>query len=112
MRVPTAATLEKELRIDQGAAEAMRAALLAGDPPAAAQAGGFCGVESMVWPDRHQPYMRAPRLELEFMNPGDPYSATLCRITRSGHAGPWYPASWSDVLERLERRHGRAGRVW
>ena len=109
-RIPTIATLEKELRLDDASAVAVRTALQASDPATAATEGGFCGVESIVWPDRSQPYYRAPRAELEYLNAGDPYAATLCRVTRSGHPGPWYVASSGDVLERLERRYGQPGR--
>jgi hypothetical protein len=80
-------------------AEEIRDALWNGEHKAVNRLLETWGVESICVPEGCFDRCETPRHEIEYFNPGDPYTATVMRIDR----GSWFIGCWGDSLSWLER---------
>ena len=62
------------------------------------------GFESIGMPNGCFSSCQNPEVEIEYINFGDPYTCTLCRISGTRVPTSYRVAGWGDVLESIERR--------
>lgn len=57
-------------------------------------------LESVCWPEQAYNNCETPKWEIEYFNPGDPYTPCIMRLNRRGNVGLWRIECTGVYIER------------